>query len=79
MPARSMVVLWASFRFSNDHSLSRQHPKGENVGIRSRDRSGYQIAILEVAGSSDGVEDMLSMEDLWEGKLQSRGIGLDWS
>ena len=50
---------------------------GGNEGLRSRDPSDYQISILEVAGSSATPDDIISMEQLWKGKLQSREMGLN--
>jgi len=50
---------------------------GGNLGLRSRDPSDYQISILEVAGSSATVEDILAMEGRWQAKLQSKEMGLN--
>jgi hypothetical protein len=50
---------------------------GENVELKSRKPSDYQIAILEVAGSDASTEDILRMEALWKTKLQSREMGLN--
>lgn len=50
---------------------------GGNVGLKSRDPSDYRVSILEVAGSSASVEDILAMEACWKDKLQSREIGLN--
>jgi hypothetical protein len=50
---------------------------GGNVGLKSRDPSDYQVSILEVAGSSATIEDIISMEALWKRKLQSREMGLN--
>jgi hypothetical protein len=50
---------------------------GGNVGLRSRERSDYQISILEVAGSAASNDDILGMEALWKEKLQSRQMGLN--
>jgi hypothetical protein len=50
---------------------------GGNVGLKSRDASDYQVSILEVAGSSATLEDILAMEALWKLKLQSREMGLN--
>lgn len=50
---------------------------GGNVKLKNRELSDYQISILEVAGSSSTVEDILKMEVLWKDKLQSREMGLN--
>lgn len=50
---------------------------GGNVILKSRERSDYQVAILEVAGSSAGREDVLAMEEQWKLKLQARAMGLN--
>lgn len=50
---------------------------GGNAGLKSRDPSDYQVSILEVAGSAATVDEIISMEQLWKAKLQSRGMGLN--
>jgi hypothetical protein len=50
---------------------------GGNVRLKSRDRSDYQVTILEVAGSSATEADLLAMESLWKMKLLSREMGLN--
>ncbi|MDE8346984.1 MAG: GIY-YIG nuclease family protein [Acidocella sp.] len=50
---------------------------GGNVSLKSREPSDYQISILEIAGSSAQVEDILNMEVKWKVKLQSREMGLN--
>ncbi len=50
---------------------------GGNVGLKSRDPSDYQVSILEVAGSAATVDEIISMEQLWKTKLQSRDMGLN--
>lgn len=50
---------------------------GDNVALKSRDRSDYRISILEVAGSSASTDDILAMEARWKAKLQSREMGLN--
>jgi hypothetical protein len=50
---------------------------GGNVGLKSRDPSDYQVSILEVVGSSATKEEILKLEELWKGKLQSREMGLN--
>ncbi|NLX20442.1 MAG: GIY-YIG nuclease family protein [Phycisphaerae bacterium] len=50
---------------------------GGNVALKSRDPSDYQVSILEVAGTSATVEDVLRMETRWQRKLQSKDMGLN--
>lgn len=50
---------------------------GDNVALRSRDPSDYQVSILEVAGTSATDQDVSDMEVLWKQKLQSREMGLN--
>lgn len=54
-----------------------QSGHGGNEGLKSRDPSDYQVSILEVAGSTAMVEDILQMEARWKAKLQSREMGLN--
>jgi hypothetical protein len=50
---------------------------GGNIQLRSRDRSDYEVSILEVAGSAATVEDVIAMEARWKDKLQTRKMGLN--
>lgn len=50
---------------------------GGNVKLRSRERSDYQVSILEVAGSAASPDDILRMEIRWKAKLQTREMGLN--
>jgi hypothetical protein len=50
---------------------------GDNVALKSRDPSDYQISILEVAGSLATAGDIFAMENNWKAKLQSREMGLN--
>jgi hypothetical protein len=50
---------------------------GGNVALKSREPSDYQVSILEVAGSSAQIEDVLRMESRWKAKIQSREMGLN--
>lgn len=50
---------------------------GGNVRLRSRERSDYQVSILEVAGSAASADDILRMEARWKVKLQTREMGLN--
>lgn len=50
---------------------------GQNVALKSRSRSDYQVSILEVAGTASTTEDILKMEQRWKRKLQSNEMGLN--
>lgn len=50
---------------------------GENLGLKSRDPSDYQVSILELAGTSASPDDIGKMEGLWQRKLQSVAMGLN--
>ncbi len=50
---------------------------GGNIGLKLRDPADYRISILQVAGSADTRDAILSMEALWKAKLQSREMGLN--
>ena len=50
---------------------------GGDVALKSRDPSDYQVSILEVAGTSLGIGEIITMETLWKQKLQSREMGLN--
>jgi hypothetical protein len=50
---------------------------GGNLGLKSRDPSDYQVSILEVAGSADDHQAVLTMEGRWQKKLRSREMGLN--
>ncbi len=50
---------------------------GGNVALMSRDRSDYQVSIVEIAGSSATTEDIFAMEGRWQRKLQSKDMGLN--
>jgi hypothetical protein len=47
---------------------------GGNVRLKNRDKSDYQICILQVAGSGANV---LELEAHWKSKLQTREMGLN--
>lgn len=48
---------------------------GGNLGLKDIDTSKVNVAILQVAGSADSVDDILAMEELWKVKLQTRAFG----
>lgn len=50
---------------------------GGNLGLKSRDPSDYQVSILEVMGSAATANEIISTEQLWKAKLQSRDMGLN--
>jgi hypothetical protein len=50
---------------------------GGDVALKSRDRSDYQVSILEVAGTASTSENIIEMEKRWKSKLQSRKMGLN--
>lgn len=50
---------------------------GENVRLKSREPSDYQISVLEVAGSLQSREDIQKIEHRWMRKLQSVEAGLN--
>ena len=50
---------------------------GDNIALKSRDTSDYQVSILEVAGTAPTPFDIIKMEELWKQKLQSRQMGLN--
>lgn len=50
---------------------------GDNVALKSRDPSDYQVSILEVAGTAATPLEILQIEQLWKAKLQSQEMGLN--
>lgn len=50
---------------------------GDNVKLKSRNPSDYQVSILEVASSSASDADITALETRWKQKLQSREMGLN--
>lgn len=50
---------------------------GGNVALKSREPSDYQVSILEVAGTSQALDEILNMETRWKQKLQSREMGIN--
>ncbi|MBI1291988.1 GIY-YIG nuclease family protein [bacterium] len=49
---------------------------GGNVGLRSRARTDFQVAILEIADPASG-DDLDALEALWKLKLLSKDLGLN--
>ena len=66
--AGGFFARWAEFA-TNGH--------GGNIQLRSRDRSDYQVSILEVAGSAATMQDIIAIESRWKDKLQTRQMGLN--
>lgn len=50
---------------------------GGDVALKSREQSDYHVSILEIAGTSASIADVLEMEGRWKRKLQSREMGLN--
>jgi hypothetical protein len=50
---------------------------GDAVRMQRREKSDYQVSILEVAGSGASDEDILQCEQLWIRKLQTVDMGLN--
>jgi hypothetical protein len=50
---------------------------GGNIGLRIRDPSDYLVSVLEVAGSSATVDEIIALENTWKEKLHSRDMGLN--
>lgn len=50
---------------------------GGNEGLKIRELSDYRVSILETAGSQLTTDDILTLEQLWKAKLQSREMGLN--
>ena len=53
---------WSEYR-ANGH--------GGNLALRGREPSDFIVSVLQVAGSSDTMDDILTAESRWEAKLQS--------
>lgn len=54
-----------------------QNGHGGNIALKSRELSDYQIDILEVAGSSASTAEIITLEEIWKRKLQSKKMGLN--
>jgi hypothetical protein len=50
---------------------------GGNVALVGRERTDWRVSVLQVAGSAETRDDILSMEDFWKLRLQSRSLGLN--
>jgi hypothetical protein len=54
----------------------RRNGHGGNVALIGREPTDWRVSILQVAGSTDSTEDILTAEQLWKTKLQNREFGL---
>ncbi len=50
---------------------------GDAVELRNRPPSDYQISILEVAGSTLQINDIVQLESKWKERLKTREVGLN--
>lgn len=50
---------------------------GGNIALKSRAPSDYQVSILQVAGTDATTDDILTMEQRWMTKRQSKEMGLN--
>jgi hypothetical protein len=50
---------------------------GGNEGLKSREPSDYRVSILETAGNQLSKDEIISLEQLWKLKLQSKEMGLN--
>ena len=59
--------------------MSYQDGHGGNVALREidGDPADYDVSILETAGSGQGVDAILQLEERWKAKLASRVHGLN--
>ena len=52
---------------------------GDNEALKLDPKAEYQLSIVEVAGSSAVVPEIIALENRWKNKLQSRDFGnLNW-
>jgi hypothetical protein len=51
--------------------------KGDAVKLKSRDRSDYQVSILEVVGTSTTDDEIIHLENRWKEKLRTKEMGLN--
>jgi hypothetical protein len=49
---------------------------GGNVALISREPTDWRVSILQVAGSTDTLDDILRAEQVWKAKLQTAAFGL---
>lgn len=59
---------WSEYR-ANGH--------GGNVALVGREPSDFVVSVLQVAGSTDTIDDILAAEARWKAKLLSRELGLN--
>jgi hypothetical protein len=79
-PKEKLLYVGAAYGDDGFYGRWRQYAvdgHGGNIRLKSRDRSDYQVSILEVAGSSASVEDIAKLESRWKEKLQTREMGLN--
>lgn len=50
---------------------------GGNIRLRERDRSDYQVTILEVVGGAVTEQQIWARESIWKRKLQTRAMGMN--
>lgn len=50
---------------------------GDAVKLKSRDRSDYQVTILEVVGTSTTDDEIIQLENRWKEKLRTKEMGLN--
>jgi len=66
--AKGEDSLWARFQ---DYKITGH---GGNIELKSRGRKQYQVTVLEVVNSDEGIE---KVESAWKRKLMSRKFGLN--
>jgi hypothetical protein len=54
----------------------RRTGHGGNAALISREPTDWRVSILQVAGSTDTLDDVLRAEQLWKAKLQTGHFGL---
>lgn len=69
--ASSIGGFWARW------SEYRANGHGGNVALTGRQPSDYVVSVLQVAGSTETVDDIIAAEQLWKLKLLSRELGLN--
>ena len=49
----------------------------DSVRLKSRERSDYQVSILEVVGTSTTDDEIIKLEYRWKEKLRTKEMGLN--